>query len=71
MHRETIRFPDEQAMARVLKQSRDTATEVVLRLAWDLGLYRDEIHQVCWNDISFDKKALILPDRQIPMEEDR
>lgn len=70
MHRETIRFPDEQAMARVLKQSRDTATEVVLRLAWDLGLYRDEIHQVCWNDISFDKKALILPDRQIPMEED-
>lgn len=68
--RETISFPDEQAMARVLNRSRETATEVVLRLAWDLGLLRDEIYQVRWNDISFDKKALILPDRQIPIEKD-
>lgn len=69
VRRETISFPDEQAMARVLNRSRETATEVVLRLAWDLGLLRDEIYQVRWNDISFDKKALILPDRQVPIEE--
>ena len=69
-NRETIPFPDGQAMARVLNRSRETATELILRLAWDLGLSRDEIYQVRWNDVSFDKKALILPDRQVPMEDD-
>lgn len=68
MPRESIQFPDEHAMARVLNRSRGTVPEVILRLAWDLGLSRDEICQLKWSSISFEEKAAILPDRRIPLE---
>ena len=70
MPRESIRFPDGQAVARALTRSRKTAGEVILRLAWDLGLSRDEICRLRWSDISFEEKSLLLPDRRIPMPEE-
>lgn len=66
----SIRFPDEQAVARVLNRYRETTTEVVLRLAWNLGLSRDEICGIKWPDISFEQRELTLPDRTIPIEEE-
>lgn len=69
MSKERVRFPDESAMARVLNRSRETGAEIILRLAWDLGLSRDEICQLKWSDISFQDKTLVLPDRRIPIDE--
>ena len=69
MQRERIRFPDERAVSGVLERSRGTAAEIILRLAWDLGLSREEICRLQWRDVSFEGRELVLPDRRIPMDE--
>jgi integrase len=43
---------------------------IVLRLAWKIGLTRDEIRKLAWRDVSFTDGQIILPDRAIPMDED-
>ena len=68
MSKERIRFPDGPAMARVLHANRGSAVEVILRLAWDLGLSRDEICCLTWDQVSLSNRELVLPDRTVPME---
>lgn len=72
MQREQERFqrPDREALLRVLAANRSNLEGIVLRLAWKMGLSRDEIRQLTWTDISFPGSQIILPDRVIPMDED-
>ena len=43
---------------------------VILRLAWRAGLLRDEINELRWDQVDFSGKALHLPDRNIPMDQE-
>lgn len=65
----TIKRPDPAALSRVLEQKRGTLCEIILRLAWELGLTREEIRHLKWQDISAAEGLVRLPDRSIPMED--
>lgn len=62
--------PDEAAMLRVLDREKWSVSAVMIRLAWELGLTREEIRQLKWSSISFADRQLVLEDRTIPMEEE-
>lgn len=69
MEKETVRQIDRAAMERLLRDRQDTAEEIILRLAWEQGLSRDEIQHLTWANISFeDGGQLHLPDRSVPLE---
>ena len=59
---------NEEALTRVLEHNQGTVTEVILRLAWGMGLGADEMHGLKWADVRFDDRAIVLPDRTIPMD---
>jgi integrase/DNA-binding Lrp family transcriptional regulator len=62
--------PDEKTMLRIINYNKGLAVEIALRLAWNLGLSRDEMHNLKWSDISFAEKIIYLPDRELPMEDE-
>ena len=61
---------DRAAMEQLLLERRDTAEEVILRLAWQQGLSRDEIQRLTWADVALEEGQLRLPDRAVPLEAD-
>lgn len=69
MSRRTVNRPEEAALLRVLERERGTVSEVLLRLAWQAGLSRDELCGLQWRHIDFRNNAVCLADRSIPMEE--
>lgn len=69
MKKENIRFPDACAVDRILTQNQGTAAELILRLAWDAGLSRDEICSLKWENVDFLRRQLVLPNRSIPIDE--
>ena len=40
---------------------------VAVHLAWQLGLLRQEIHDLTWEQVDFASSVVRLPDREIPM----
>lgn len=69
MEKDAIEKIDAEAMERLLEARRDTAEELILRLAWQQGLSRDEIQRLTWADVSLEETGhLHLPDRSIPLE---
>lgn len=62
--------PDKNALERIFIRERASVTGVILRLAWRVGLTRDEMNNLLWEQIDFDEKELILPDRTVPLEDD-
>ena len=54
-------------MLRIINANTGFAVEIALRLAWNLGLTRDEMYQLKWSDVSFAEKIIYLPDREVPM----
>lgn len=62
--------PDREKLLRILADNRDNLEGIVLRLAWKMGLSREEIRRLAWSDISFSDSQLILRDRTIPMDKD-
>lgn len=62
--------PNEEALLRVLEREKGNISETVIRLAWNLGLGREELRQLQWSQVSFEDREVCLPDRKIPMEED-
>ena len=40
---------------------------VAAHLAWQLGLLRQEIHDLTWEQVDFASSVVRLPDREIPM----
>ncbi len=58
--------PDEDAMVRILEEAGPEG--IVLRLAWQAGLSREEISSLTWEQVSFLDERLELPGRMVPLE---
>ena len=65
-----VNRPDEGAMNRILAANADNAAGVILRLAWQAGLLRDEIERLTWAQIDFLDQKIVLPDRAVPIPPD-
>lgn len=61
---------NEEALLRFLNTEKGMLAETLILLAWKLGLTRDEIYNLKWENISFSGQTLQLPDRTIPMDTD-
>lgn len=70
MAQKEYKRPDERTMLRIINANTGFAVEIALRLAWNLGLTRDEMYQLKWSDVSFAEKIIYLPDREVPMEDE-
>ena len=69
MKKDFIR-PDEAALLRVLKENKRLAAELIIRLAWQAGLNRTQIHDLTWDQISFDPAEIRLPTHTVPIHPD-
>jgi len=69
MQEYVVNRPDEGAMDRILKQNFYNAAGVILRLAWQAGLLRDEIQHLTWAQIDFLDQQILLPDRAVPVSD--
>ena len=70
MQEYVVNRPEEEAMNRILAKNSDNAAGVILRLAWQAGLSRDEISALTWDQVSFLDSRLELPARMVPLEVD-
>ena len=59
--------PDTAAMERLLGSHASDAAGVAVRLAWQAGLLRDEITNLTWDQVDFERNQLQLPARTIPI----
>ena len=62
--------PDEFVMQQVLKDAEGTVAELAIRMAWRVGLSRDEMYHLKWSDIDTSEKKINLPDRTVPLEDE-
>lgn len=69
MQEYVVNRPDEGAMERIMQKNFDNAAGVILRLAWQAGLLRDEIQHLSWAQINFLDSQIVLSDRSIPISE--
>ena len=60
--------PDLAAMERLLTRHPYSPEGAILRLAWLQGLSRAEITDLVWDQVDLDSKALLLPDRTVPLD---
>ena len=67
MREYVVNRPNEAAMRRALEAEPVSPEGVVLRLAWQQGLSRDEIAGLTWEQVSFLDERLELPDRMVPL----
>lgn len=70
MQEYVVNRPDENVMNGILKENFFNATGVILRLAWQAGLLRDEIQHLTWAQINFLDQTIVLPDRTVPITEE-
>lgn len=61
--------PDAKAIKEALVKYQCTATAVVIRLAWQAGLLRNEIANLRWNQVDLSAGKIYLPHRIVPIEE--
>ena len=70
MPKKEYKRPNERTMQEILYRNSGLAAEIALRLAWNLGLSRDEMHNLKWSDVSFAENIVYLPDREVPMDDE-
>ena len=63
-----VNRPDEAAIRRALEAK--GAEAVILALAWQAGLAREEMASLMWAQVSFAERRLELADRVIPLDEE-
>ncbi len=63
-----VNRPDPRALDRLLIVEDLSLAAVVIRLAWQLGLLRSEIHELTWAQVDFTASEVRLPERSVPME---
>ena len=68
MREYVVNRPDQAAMRRALEAEPASPEGVILRLAWQQGLSRDEISALTWEQVSFLDERLELPDRMVPLD---
>ena len=61
---------DTLAMNRLLWQHKSDLAGIIIRLTWKVGLKRNEIHTLKWDQISFADDAVRLDSRSVPVDED-
>lgn len=59
--------PDATAINYALIKYQCSATAVIICLAWQAGLLRDEIANLCWDQVDLSASEICLSDRVIPM----
>jgi len=59
--------PDEDAVRRLLALHPDDAAGVIVRLAWQAGLLREELMELDWADVGAREGTLRLPGRTVPV----
>lgn len=64
-----VNRPDAAAMERLLRTHPDDATGMILRLAWRAGLLRDEITNLTWDQVDFERGQIQLPARTVLIDE--
>lgn len=70
MRNYAVNRPDEAAMGRILEAEPISPEGIVLRLAWQQGLSREEIAGLTWEQVSFLDDRLELPDRMVPLSQE-
>ncbi len=70
MQEYVVNRPEEGAMDRILAAAGASAAGVILRLAWQAGLLRDEIQHLTWAQLDFLDRRIVLPDRAVPIPPD-
>lgn len=68
MREYVVNRPDPDAIRHALSQVGPEV--IILRLAWQAGLSRDEISALTWNQVSFLDNRLELPDRMVPLSDE-
>lgn len=63
-----VNRPDRAVLNSLLPENELSLFAVVIRLAWQLGLTRSEIHGLEWQQIDFTASVVRLNDRIVPME---
>ena len=69
MANKEFKRPDPAALQRIYQKNGGKIVEIALRLACR-GFTRDDMHQLKWSDVSFENKAITLPDREVPLDEE-
>ena len=64
-----VNRPDEAAMRQLLENHTGDAAGAILRLAWEAGLLRDEITNLTWDKVDFERGRIQLPVRTVPIDE--
>ena len=67
MQEYVVNRPNGGAMDRILEKNFDNAAGVILRLAWQAGLLREELQSLTWAQIDFLDNCFVLPDRRVPI----
>lgn len=70
MEQREARKTDRAAMAAILRENRATAAGMILRLAWNQGLTREELCNLRWDEADFEAGCLRTAGRTIPFEGD-
>ena len=68
MAKGTLNRPDAAALTGLLEREQLNVAGVILRLAWQQGLTREEIAALMWRQVSELDNVLRLPDRDVPLE---
>ena len=58
---------DETTMNAVLNRAGTSAAGVILRLAWQAGLTREEIRTLTWSQVDLMEWKILLPGRTVPL----
>ena len=66
MRKYVVNRPDPEAMGRILEQAGPEG--VVLRLAWQAGLLREEIRRLTWDRVDLGDGRLLLPDQRLLLQ---
>lgn len=67
MQEYVVNRPDPEAMRAILQENYDNAAGAIVRLAWQAGLLREEIHRLSWGQVNFFDSCILLPDRTVPI----
>ena len=69
MQEYVVNRPDGEAMEQALQENPGNAAGTILRLAWLAGLLRDEIQHLTWEQVDLLDRRLVLPDRNVPIDQ--
>lgn len=65
-----IHRPNPGKLNQLLQKERGETPAVIILLAWQLGLMRNEIQALTWEQVDFERKAVHLASRSVPLPDD-